>query len=676
MVSIPVDFHVANTIRWDSYNGTGIPPTTCIPPPLNKFMAPAHALNAYSKYNSWIHHTSHEGQDQASYDRQDNSTSWLDAVEYVMSLSWFLEFLDFSWSSMLPLMSTDNLETLLLRLMVVFLLAYVVGPKLYAQLTRFSHASIELCRSFYENHLKTSEYSPPTDYSGEVPKASLRLMKNPDGTISNMVFVAGIPVAHLPVKTTDFVVPSAANPFTREMAVRGAARHVPAPNTNETKYGLIFEDSNGELVGTGFVIPRQKGKTNLLVTAGHVYDAASSVRGAHSLKSIPLPKEGRTFSDVRFIEVGANLVSGLAVKTRKTPAEVHTGTAKIFLLRKTGVDALATVEDRLENRELFAFTHVSNTEGGDSGAPMLNLSRAPIAVHIAAYPEKEKNVAIALAPLLRVLYPECVGLVQESDERAERLFVYETVEDFLNTRSGRKGKRERERFLDIAGSRVAVDPTGHYTAEPFVEDDRLGLWGDEPFNEDYNPQDDFGEFMEDPVRYRREMATAKTTDPQDFRSRSRSPAKTPEPKGDQTRRSSKYTGFQKKPLVSTMDLQRLARLNGSSPPVSLRRELAYRKRYSSDFLSSEGISIHRPTVPANLPGPSSRQSAESRQSAHLSVSRPVEKSTSERGAHPQPSTDATTQTSNVLSRKQRKKSKGPAVQGTRSSNTQQQTPKL
>lgn len=513
-------------------------------------------------------------------------------------------------------------------------------------------------------------YVAHLDDNPGLPLAEIRLVRRADGKLVNVVFrnQTGKAIAVLP-GVVETVFPGPEDAHVPEMAARGALPHRHPPSVKETRYGILFSDDEGNKVGVGFAIKIRD--QIILVTANHVYENSTKMRGAHSTLSYQVPTQGKTLSDVRFIHAHPDTLSCLGVAMRKTPSKVHRGTAHVFVLRDRGYDAPCVIENihMGSNGDPFVFTHVSNTAPGDSGSPILvGRARTPVAVHVAGLHDRGKNAAVALVPLIRILYADHTDdPVLESDDRYEAIFKYVDPDSFHDVRSRRRDVHARK--LNGEGRGYAVDVVGHYTVFPPGH----ALWADAE-DDDSLPDFDLPDYVferayldtpqstpevlpsvEDPQvepLFRLRPPTPRRLAVQDLRGMMPNPTPPkPKPTGIQLLEKNTTASPSVEKSIGRRTTSR-ARQERSSPESSL-----------NSTLSSEATNIRLQKVEKLLEH-SLKQLEEQQRRAPLMQDPPVEKSTLESGNRPGLSEHSKGPTSRASSKRRRKRSSGLAAPAT------------
>jgi hypothetical protein len=372
---------------------------------------------------------------------------------------------------------------------LAFFVGFVVMTLISHRVIFQAHALIYSVSLWCHRQMRTyfSEYIPHKDDGYPIPKGTSSLIGFPEGNIRLVVYDdQGHPLVYLPYTglKSSLTAGSLGQSLVQEMAAPGALPHEVPPTVNETRYSVIFLDGFGNKVGVGFAI-MVKSKP-VIVTANHVYGASTHMRGAHSNELMAIPAEGKTLSDVRFIHLETDTCSRMSLRVRRPPTKVHRGSGKIAVLRKTAQDAPTVIERMytLDSKIPFSFTHVSNTMPGDSGSPLLvGAARSPVAVHIGSDHSQGKNLAVALQPLIRLLYHATDSVrVDESDDRYESLFTEQPYEAFVSDweLKGVKPRNTKFQTFRIDDERVGyLDSTGAFTH----------AWADYDSDEEYDISD-------------------------------------------------------------------------------------------------------------------------------------------------------------------------------------------
>lgn len=607
--------------------------------------------------------------------------------------------------------STSSKIAVYCGLLLVVLLVVDVIKRVIYWLGRQSKGPARRFRRFMRRLLGADVHRPAPEHLKQVPFAQISTCTDGKGDLVAVVKVNGYPVAQF--RPSDAPGSRLARPFVKEMAAPGSLPLRPA-NVKETRYAVVFGDSE-RTMGSGFALSLGKGR-QFIVTADHVYTASTVMRGAHqdewiSIKTLP----GITFSDVRFIEVHADTLSRMAVRTRPPPANLHRGSGDIFLNREKGFRAPCVFEDVVfdDTHDDFSFTHVSCTQPGDSGSPILvGKGSIPVAVHVGANETKGKNIAVALYPLIRLLYradtdkdPE-PETIKESDDRYEAMFKYLPPDDFYDVTSRRKGAKAQYRLRGVkeVDRGYGVTDKGVYT----VFDSDHVLWSETPDDADLPvfelphyllrerstapPKSeapveitpvDAPPVMDDSIPVPAAKARVVTdgavvqSSSSDFRRRSRAPLSrtvyTMEgamPSLSASAQLSPHPSLTRQVAQSRpiLDSRRLEELTRRLEEVERRNEVACQPRSSPSSQNSQDTNSLLPQESRLLELLSSRLAAQLQRAPSMPAPQ-AEKSTSGPGAHPRRSEPPPEKRSRNSRRRRSKASKGVVVQDGPSSST-------
>jgi len=350
---------------------------------------------------------------------------------------------------------------------------------------RHSKGLFSKIRKWLVRKLNLEIHRPAPEHLNEVPHGQVITCLDGRNNPIALVKVNGKAVAQFKLNNS---IPSFSHSYVQEMAAPGSQPLRPA-QVRETRYAIVFSDGQ-KTIGSGFAISLMR-KTPIIVTADHVYRASKFMRGAHSEDWVSLEGlQGYTCSDVRFLVGTPDLLSRMSVRTRPAPTNLHRGNGDIFLNREKGFRAPCTFEDVLFSKpfEDFSFTHVSCTQPGDSGSPILvGRGSVPVAVHVGASSIKGKNIAVALYPLIRLLFrndldgdKEQSMMTNESDDRYESMFKYLPADDFYDVYSKKERRAYRLRGVKEVTRGYGVTDKGVYTVYPLGHplDELEETWGD------------------------------------------------------------------------------------------------------------------------------------------------------------------------------------------------------
>lgn len=282
-------------------------------------------------------------------------------------------------------------------------------------------------------------------------------------------------VDHIPDRTPP---PPLSNELVLEGFRPGSPRYLAARSATK---GLVeFLTEEGVRVGLGCRL--LNGQFDRIITANHVYAVAHVMRplGVEN-KLIAVPEADVVYNDVAFLKFDNSAMTHMGFTALKsgplTENSVFTliGHDKGRLVRAVG--AAGPVLSGPETP--FDFEHQISSDEGDSGTPLLTKDRKVVAIHRAKHPGY--NVAVALEPLIRIIYGDL--LLIEETQRKDRapLFRLELDDDYWLAVSNRKNKKV-QRFdyydsTDMYHSGI-VDSTGAYNS------DLQGGWGDRMLDSD------------------------------------------------------------------------------------------------------------------------------------------------------------------------------------------------
>lgn len=323
-------------------------------------------------------------------------------------------------------------------------------------------------------------YVPPTDDYCLLPEAFHHYVRDRSGEVKVITYAKGVAVAwHKPSNLTMAAETRRENRRPEpvpEMAVQGSPMPIPTRKTN-ARFAVFFLSEDSHVVGCGFRIYIESRQQDYIVTATHVLQRARGYRGGTSRDVWPLPVEGiLSESDISFVPIESP--SLLGVKKRPYPAQARSGPVRMDLFRDDVLEALGRIEGRWNSRHAewhFGLVHSCCTLPGDSGSCILSRQGKPVAVHVGADPHTGKNVGVALAPVIRILFSEkTIDPVDETiPDSSDYLYEERTFDDFVAVPRRKK----------VSKKNYAIADNGQYTVA-FVPDSYWADYQDDEFDPD------------------------------------------------------------------------------------------------------------------------------------------------------------------------------------------------